>query len=343
MKIFPKISQSHINKMCVLGLLTVALLAIFAYFYKIKYTEGLEGANAWELTSVGDDLVLQHNDKGAFRLKSDGSIKSTTIDTMKQKLAEIEQKLKEKAGDGTAGAAGTDGERGIKGAPGPKGPDGIAGLAGLKGLPGPVGKQGPIGTQGLVGMPGPAANCTNCNKELSHINLGSQYTTSEMWPTICPSRDNENDCKFAGGTWKGQPPDSCTNCNKDTIGAMLGAQYAKPDEVTKICPSRGNAHDCANAGGTWKGVKTLPFCEKPGTAFKCVPNWWGGTPLKCMGKGKVACSSNNGRDCFWGHCKNDSTSGQTAGTDKLVINCGKTGAWKRSDGKSACEILTKGW
>ena len=43
------------------GLGIAFLLALFVYFHKIKYTEGFKRSSAWELTSVGDDVVFQHN------------------------------------------------------------------------------------------------------------------------------------------------------------------------------------------------------------------------------------------------------------------------------------------
>ena len=153
---FPKMSQSYVNKICILGLLIAGILAIFAYFFKIKYTEGLGVENnAWELTTAGGDLVLQYNQTRPFQLKSDGTIQSSTIDTMKQKLAAIEKKLDEKGADGEGGEAGTDGARGEKGPPGGAGPVGIAGPTGPIGPAGPAGTPGAAGPQGPQGPPRP--------------------------------------------------------------------------------------------------------------------------------------------------------------------------------------------
>ena len=81
------------------------------------------------------------------------------------------------------------------------------------------------------------------------------------------------------------------------------------------------------------------FCATEGKEFTCLKGWNGGTPVKCMGGGKVACASNDGANCLWGSCPRPAPA--PSGTKPLIINCGTTGAWIRpSDQKSTCEILT---
>jgi len=148
----PKIKQSDLNKILLFGLGIAFLLALFAYFHKIKYTEGFKGSSAWELTSVGDDVVFQHNKKNALRVKADGSIESTTIDELQKKIEELEKKADDKPAGGEAGKAGTEG---IQGDPGLAGPAGNAGPAGTRGEQGKQGEQGLVGQKGLTGLQGP--------------------------------------------------------------------------------------------------------------------------------------------------------------------------------------------
>jgi hypothetical protein len=148
----------------------------------------------------------------------------------------------------------------------------------------------------------------------------------------------------------------CTNCNNTAIVQNLGAQYN--NQVYGICKSRDSQTQCTAAGGTWgttpscdststpmtnwKSYSGKSLCEKAGTEFTCMDNWSGGTPVKCMGNGQVACASNDAKSCLWGTCgANGSNTGASGGSNPLIINCGTTGAWIRpSDGKSTCEILT---
>jgi len=109
-----------------------------------------------------------------------------------------------------------------------------------------------------------------------------------------------------------------------------------------------NANAPPSSGAPWSQNK--PLCETAGTEFTCMANWNGGTPVKCMGNGKVACASNDGANCFWGTCGTngaitaypDRSNWRSGGSNPMIINCGTTGAWIRSDGKSTCEILSGG-
>ena len=151
---FPKIKQSDLNQILLFVLGIVFLLALFAYFHKIKYTEGFQGSSEWELTSSGTDILFQHNKKNALQVSANGTIKSPTIDELQKKIAELEKKADGKAPGGAAGKAGT---AGIKGNPGIGGPKGNAGPAGPAGPPGPPGSAGPPGP---IGGPGPkGAGC----------------------------------------------------------------------------------------------------------------------------------------------------------------------------------------
>ena len=47
----------------------------------------------------------------------------------------------------------------------------------------------------------PSYSCTNCEIMAVKKNLGMQYTTDKLFPTICPSRGNTEQCAAAGGQW----------------------------------------------------------------------------------------------------------------------------------------------
>ena len=71
------------------------------------------------------------------------------------------------------------------------------------------------------------------------------------------------------------------------------------------------------------------------------------TPIKCLGNGKLACASNDGRNCFWGTFNLNgslrhsySSNWRTGGNKPLVIGCPKNGGgWVSTTSKKpACEL-----
>ena len=60
----------------------------------------------------------------------------------------------------------------------------------------------------------PGSSCKNCEILAVKKNLGAQYATDKMFPTICPSRGNKKDCNAAGGQWgpSGLSCDGDTSC-----------------------------------------------------------------------------------------------------------------------------------
>jgi opacity protein-like surface antigen len=140
---FPKIKQSELNTILLLGIGICLLLASFAYFYKIRQTEGLENQSDWELTTDGGDVALQYKDTSAFKLTEDGSIKNSTIDKIMTRIGNLETRMNDVTGiTGKEGTAGTAGEAGTAGS---AGPEGSQGPEGKKGPKGPIGDKGPKG------------------------------------------------------------------------------------------------------------------------------------------------------------------------------------------------------
>ena len=92
---FPKIKQSELNKIVLFCIGIAFLLALFAYFHKKKNTEGFGGSSKWKLTTDDGDITLQYKRRNKFKVSGDGTIKNTgkVIDTIKQKLADLERRL----------------------------------------------------------------------------------------------------------------------------------------------------------------------------------------------------------------------------------------------------------
>ena len=55
----------------------------------------------------------------------------------------------------------------------------------------------------LAGTPSTKStySCKNCEIMAVKKNLGAQYTTDKMFPTICPTRNSTEQCAAAGGQW----------------------------------------------------------------------------------------------------------------------------------------------
>ena len=90
---FPKIKQSELNTIVLFCIGIAFLLALFAYFHKKKNTEGFGGSSKWKLTTDDGDITLQYKRRNKFKVSGDGTIKNTVIDTIKQKLADLERRL----------------------------------------------------------------------------------------------------------------------------------------------------------------------------------------------------------------------------------------------------------
>ena len=154
----------------------------------------------------------------------------------------------------------------------------------------------------------PGATCKYCQKDVVKKNLGVQYTTAKMFPTICPSRGNEKDCKAAGGQW-GDSTHSCKYCQKDVVKKNLGAQYTTAKMFPTICPSRGNEKDCTAAGGQW--VDSILSCNgdtsckniagSDGCKTKCLKN----SDCKYYSYGSSSSSSSKTGKCMlFSSCNN---------------------------------------
>jgi len=103
------------------------------------------------------------------------------------------------------------------------------------------------------------------------------------------------------------------------------------------------------------------LCATESGEYTCLPGWPQGTPVKCLGGGKVACASNDGQSCFWGTCGADGNVDPTNQAYYTRPGTGEEGigrarwkiggnnpasadcpGWKRpSDGKTACDILVE--
>ena len=174
------------------------------------------------------------------------------------------------------------------------------------------------------------------------------YNTYSMTPTTplpswCTGTGWDDKTTKSGCKWSGVANTDPTSC------VYQQQQWCTTGcEGTWVGPNDKKSPWCIDMGKTKGGSKSPPpthgggFCATEGKNFTCLPDWNAGTPVKCMGGGKVACASNDGASCLWGSCGNSSTNTPGAsGTKPLIINCGTTGAWIRpSDKKSTCEILT---
>ena len=118
---FPKISQSEINTLILLGIVATILLATLSYFNKQR--EGL--SNDWELTTDDGDVALQYQKNSALKVSEDGTIENATIDKLIKRMDNLEARV-----DGTTTEPGETGEAGEAGAAGAKGEVGPAGPAG---------------------------------------------------------------------------------------------------------------------------------------------------------------------------------------------------------------------
>ena len=130
----------------------------------------------------------------------------------------------------------------------------------------------------------PGTICKNCEIMAVKKNLGVQYTTAKVFPTICPSRGNEKDCKAAGGQW-GDTTLMCaggTSC-KDIKGVdgcktkCLGKSGCKY-YAYESSSSTGNCMlfpDCSNPKGSISGYTNYKTYSIDGPTQDLTPgNKW---------------------------------------------------------------------
>jgi hypothetical protein len=227
---FPKISQHELNTILALSVGVTLLLAAFAYFYKIKQTEGLKSSNYWrpigykdriekedrrEDWEVGDDngdIVFQYKRKNLLKVAQDGSIQNVTVDKLKHRLNALEQKIKAKP---SAGIPGKPGPQGIKG---PVGPQGIMGDEGIQGSPGTNGLIGPRGIIGPRGLTNPSVGPRGSRGRAgTRGSTGSRGSAATLNKSTClgaakyqyGSRVVHNRGGLVSGSW-GHVPKGCT-------------------------------------------------------------------------------------------------------------------------------------
>ena len=87
----PTLTQSNINTICLFGVAIGLLLALFAYFHRIKEIEGFGGD--WKLTTKGHDCSLERLGQPLFLFRSNGTMDNGTIRVLNESIERIKSKL----------------------------------------------------------------------------------------------------------------------------------------------------------------------------------------------------------------------------------------------------------
>ena len=104
----------------------------------------------------------------------------------------------------------------------------------------------------------PSYSCTNCEIMAVKKNLGVQYTTDKLFPTICPTRGNTEECAAAGGQW------GLSQTNTDSQNQLT---YCKNPPSVEACRKKcGEMRECKYYSvDTKKDQRCILFtsCDQP--------------------------------------------------------------------------------
>ena len=115
----------------------------------------------------------------------------------------------------------------------------------------------------------PGTSCKNCEIMAVKKNLGVQYTTAKMFPTICPSRGNAKDCKAAGGQWG----DNYLSCNGSTsCKNIAGADGCKTSCLKNSACKYYSYGSSSSSSKTGKCI-LFPNCSNPKGAISGYTNY----------------------------------------------------------------------
>ena len=189
---------------------------------------------------------------------------------------------------------------------------------------------------------------------------GNQISCQTKLDNYCKSKSaNRPYARYLPGkTSQGQTKSEWRCYNKGALTGNMLEKYnkllqsnnysttPKLKQLSNNCSKKTEA--CSNQETTIKKIATPKIDSPKSSGYK----YYSGisTPIKCLGNRKLACASNDGRNCFWGTFRpngtvetyyKDRNNWPTGGNKPLVITCPKSGkgGWvSTTTKKTACEL-----